>query len=115
VTKEYQLKKLRLPLSGEKNEKDISDFFKMGHTQDDLMMLFREMLDQLYEDTIAVMRSCEIDFDNPPKAPEPLLTINDVTIGTPGNKASSSPSKASTPEAHPPGFWAGPKNLFPVR
>ena len=83
--KEYQLKSLRLPLSGEKNEKDISDFFKMGHSQDDLMMLFREMLDQLYEDTIAVMRSCEIDFDNPPKAPEPLLTINDVTIGTPGN------------------------------
>jgi energy-coupling factor transporter ATP-binding protein EcfA2 len=76
---------LRLPLSGEKNEKDISDFFKMGHSQDDLMMLFREMLDQLYEDTIAVMRSCEIDFDNPPKAPEPLLTINEVTIGTPGN------------------------------
>jgi hypothetical protein len=83
--KEYQLKSLRLPLSGEKNEKDISDFFKMGHSQDDLMMLFREMLDQLYEDTIAVMRSCEIDFDNPPKAPEPLLTINEVTIGTPGN------------------------------
>jgi hypothetical protein len=49
------------------------------------MMLFREMLDHLYEDTIAVMKSCEIDFENPPKAPEPLITINDVTIGTPGN------------------------------
>jgi archaellum biogenesis ATPase FlaH len=49
------------------------------------MMLFREMLDQLYEDTISVMKSCEIDFENPPIAPEPLITINDVTIGTPGN------------------------------
>lgn len=83
--KEYQLKSLRLPLSGEKSQKDISDFFKLGHTAEDLMMLFREMLDQIYEDTIAVMKSCEIDFENPPKAPEPLLTINDVTIGTPGN------------------------------
>ena len=83
--KEYQLKSLRLPLSGEKSQKDISDFFKIGHTAEDLMMLFREMLDQIYEDTIAVMKSCEIDFENPPKAPEPLLTINDVTIGTPGN------------------------------
>ncbi len=83
--KEYQLKSLRLPLSGDKSQKDISDFFKLGHSSEDLMMLFREMLDQIYEDTIAVMKSCEIDFENPPKAPEPLLTINDVTIGTPGN------------------------------
>jgi hypothetical protein len=83
--KEYQLKSLRLPLSGDKSQKDISDFFKLGHSAEDLMMLFREMLDQIYEDTIAVMKSCEIDFENPPKAPEPLLTINDVTIGTPGN------------------------------
>jgi len=83
--KEYQLKSLRLPFSGDKSQKDISDFFKLGHSSEDLMMLFREMLDQIYEDTIAVMKSCEIDFENPPKAPEPLLTINDVTIGTPGN------------------------------
>jgi hypothetical protein len=57
----------------------------MKHSAEDLMMLFREMLDQLYEDTISVMKSCEIDFENPPVAPEPLITINDVTIGTPGN------------------------------
>lgn len=83
--KDYQLKSLLLPLSGEKTQKDISDFFRMKHTAEDLMMLFREMLDQLYEDTISVMKSCEIDFENPPTAPEPLITINDVTIGTPGN------------------------------
>jgi energy-coupling factor transporter ATP-binding protein EcfA2 len=72
-------------MPGTKKEKDISDFFKLGHSADDLMMLFLEMLDHLYEDTISVMKSCEIDFDNPPKAPEPLITINDVTIGSPGN------------------------------
>jgi energy-coupling factor transporter ATP-binding protein EcfA2 len=83
--KSFQIKTLLLPLPGTKKEKDISDFFKLGHSSDDLMMLFLEMLDQLYEDTISVMKSCEIDFDNPPKAPEPLITINDVTIGSPGN------------------------------
>jgi len=88
ITKEYknfQLKSLLLPLPGTKKSKDISDFFKLGHSNDDLMMLFLEMLDNLYEETLSVMKSCEIDFDNPPKAPEPVITINDVTIGTPGN------------------------------
>jgi hypothetical protein len=83
--KSFQIKSLLLPMPGTKKEKDISDFFKLGHSADDLMMLFLEMLDHLYEDTISVMKSCEIDFDNPPKAPEPLITINDVTIGSPGN------------------------------
>ena len=83
--KSYSLKSLKLPLTGDKSQKDISDFFKLGHTADDLMMLFVEMLDQIYEDTLSVMRSCEIDFDKPPKAPDPVITINDVTIGSPGN------------------------------
>ncbi|MEO0008765.1 MAG: hypothetical protein RJA20_2961 [Bacteroidota bacterium] len=83
--KEYQLRMLKLPLNGSKTSKDISDFFRMGNTADDLMMVFREMLDQIYEDTIATMRVCEIDFDNPPQAPDPLLMINSVTIGSPGN------------------------------
>ena len=88
LTKDYKsfhLKSLLLPLPGTKKSKDISDFFKLGHSADDLMMLFLEMLDNLYEETLSVMKSCEIDFDNPPKAPEPVITINDVTIGTPGN------------------------------
>ena len=83
--KNYKVKSLLLPLSGTKLEKDVSDFFKLKHSAVDLMMLFMEMLDSMYEDTLSVMRSCEIDFKNPPKAPEPLITINDVTIGTPGN------------------------------
>lgn len=88
LVKEYQefgLKSLHLPLSGEKHQKDISDFFAMGNQGEDLMMLFRELLDKLYEDTLAIMRTCEVDFNNPPQAPEPLIAINDVPIGSPGN------------------------------
>ena len=83
--KEFDIKSLRLPLTGEKINKDISDFFRDNHTAEDLMMLFREMLDQEYEETITLMRTCEIDFNRPPEAPEPLLSINEVTIGTAGN------------------------------
>jgi ABC-type transport system involved in cytochrome bd biosynthesis fused ATPase/permease subunit len=82
---ESNLRMLKLPLPGTKTSKDISDFFRMGHRAEDLMMIFREMLDQIYEDTIATMRICEIDFDHPPDEPDPLLTINNVTIGSPGN------------------------------
>lgn len=83
--KAFNLKSLRLPLSGEKDQKDISDFFAQGHTADDLRMLFREMLDIAYEDSLAIMRTCEIDFSRPPVEPEPLIKINDVTVGAPGN------------------------------
>jgi hypothetical protein len=84
-----------LPLKGTKAEKDVSDFFRLGHTSEDLMIIFREMLDQLYEDTIALMKSCEIDFDHPPEEPTPLITINDVTIGAPGNLVCISGSEGS--------------------
>ena len=83
--KDFGLKSLLLPLSGQKSEKDISDFFRLGNSADDLMMLFREMLDELYQETIAVMRICAINFDNPPPAPDPLLSVGEVTIGSPGN------------------------------
>ena len=82
---DHQLRMLKLPLSGEKTNKDISDFFRNGNKAEDLLMIFREMLDQLYEATIATMQICEIDFDHPPEAPDPLLMINSVPIGSPGN------------------------------
>jgi hypothetical protein len=82
---EFDVKRLVLPLCGSKTEKDISDFFALGHTHDDLMRLFSEMLEKLYEETMAILKSCEVDFDNPPIRPEPMITIKDITIGSPGN------------------------------
>jgi hypothetical protein len=49
------------------------------------MKLFVAMLDKLYEDTLSILQICTINFDKPPIAPEPLISINDVTIGTEGN------------------------------
>jgi len=86
ICKEYPVvKSLRLPLSGKKNEKDISDYFRLGNTASDLMKLFLEMLDKIYADTVSVLKSCEINFDKPPIAPEAIISINDVNIGSEGN------------------------------
>jgi hypothetical protein len=83
--KDCDVKHLTLPLKGTKDEKDISDFFRLGYTRYKLMELFCEMLDKLYEETLSILKSCEIDFKNPPIKMEPLITINKVTVGSFGN------------------------------
>jgi AAA domain/Toprim-like len=83
--KELEIKHLTLPLVGTKEEKDVSDYFRMGKTAEDLRRLFNLLLENLYSQTFAMLKSCEIDFQNPPQTPEPLITIAGVTIGSPGN------------------------------
>ena len=43
----FNVSQLILPLSGTKREKDISDYFKMGHTPVDLMLLIEKSLTNL--------------------------------------------------------------------
>lgn len=83
--KEFDVKSLALPLSGTENQKDISDFFRLGNTAEDLKKIFTEMLGVLYEETMSMLKSFELDYKNPPKAAEPIVSINDVPIGTEGN------------------------------
>ena len=82
---EFGVKRLILPLQGTKDEKDISDYFKLGYNRNDFLKIFLEMLDTLYSETMAILKSCEIDFTNPPVSAEVLISINDVTLGTEGN------------------------------
>ena len=68
LLEEFGVKRLLLPLPGTKEEKDISDYFKAGNTREDFLKLFIEFLDNLYSDTLIMLKSCEIDFNNrPPK------------------------------------------------
>ena len=82
---EFGVKRLILPLSGSKMDKDISDYFKAGNTREDFIQLFLEFLDTLYSETMAILKPCEIDFGNPPIKSEMIISINDVPIGTQGN------------------------------
>lgn len=81
----YGVKRLILPLSGSKEEKDISDYFRLGNSHTDFMKLFLELLDTLYSDTMTMLKSCEIDFDNPPVKSQEIISAGDVPLGTQGN------------------------------
>jgi hypothetical protein len=79
------VKRLVLPLAGTKQEKDISDYFKLGNTRENFIQLFIEFLDNLYSETMAILKPCEIDFSNPPLQAKMIISINDVPLGTQGN------------------------------
>jgi hypothetical protein len=79
------VKRLVLPLSGAKEEKDISDYFKLGNTRENFIQLFIDFLDSLYSETMAILKPCEVDFSNPPVQSEKIISINDVPLGTQGN------------------------------
>ncbi|MDR3247118.1 MAG: toprim domain-containing protein [Prevotellaceae bacterium] len=79
------VKRLVLPLQGTKQEKDISDYFKLGNTRENFIGLFIEFLDNLYNETMAILKPCEIDFSNPLVKSEMIISINDVPLGTQGN------------------------------
>lgn len=83
--KEYGVKRLLLPLAGTKEEKDISDYFKSGNSREDLIKLFLNYLDSIYSETMSALKSCEVDFNNPPPIAQMIVSVNDVPLGTQGN------------------------------
>ena len=83
--KPFALKRLLLPLSGTKEEKDVTDYFTLGHTHDDLLKLFLNHLDSLYKEDMSALKSCELDFNNPPPVAQMIVSVNDVPLGTQGN------------------------------
>ena len=93
--KEFEVKSILLPLAGVKKQKDISDFFKMGHSAEELMKLFTDVLDALYQDTMNLLSSFEVHFDHPPLVPDAVVTINDVPVGSAGNLMAITGSEGS--------------------
>ncbi|WP_456088714.1 toprim domain-containing protein [Parabacteroides sp.] len=83
--KNYGVKRLLLPLEGTKVEKDISDFFRLGNGREDLIKLFLDYLDTIYSETMSALKSCEVDFNNPPPVAQMVVSVNDVPLGTQGN------------------------------
>ena len=81
----YHVLNLTLPLQGIKSEKDISDYFRLGYGEKDLRALLSEMFSNLYVQTMMMLRSCEIDYDNPPDASKSVVAVNGVPLGTQDN------------------------------
>ena len=49
------------------------------------MKLSLDFLDKLYNDTMTMLKSCEIDFGNPPVKAQEIISAGDVPLGTQGN------------------------------
>ena len=77
----YKVKRLELPLSGEKSEKDISDFFALGHTKEELDRLINELIKKIYKKNNILLKSSELDYSNPPPKSSSVVEVNDVPIG----------------------------------
>lgn len=80
---QYKVLRLELPLSGTKTEKDISDYFAQGHTRDDMQALITKTLEKtLYQQTMALLSSCEIDMNNPPESSKALVMLEQTVLGS---------------------------------
>lgn len=79
------MKRLLLPLQGTKTEKDISDYFRAGNSRESFIKLFIDFLDTIYNETMTMLKSCEIDFNNPPAKAQEIISAGDVPLGTQGN------------------------------
>lgn len=80
---QYKVLRLALPLSGIKTEKDISDYFAQGHTRDDMQAIITKMLEKtLYQQTMALLSSCEIDMNNPPESSKALVMLEQTILGS---------------------------------
>lgn len=82
---QYNVLHLELPLRGIKSEKDISDFFALGRTELELQSLLTDKLSEIYTQTIMMLRSCEIDYENPPDISKSVVAVNGVPLGTQDN------------------------------
>lgn len=58
---EYGIKRLVLPLLGAKNDKDVTDYFRAGNGPKEFRQLFLEFLDNLYNETMTMLKSCELE------------------------------------------------------
>lgn len=82
---DFSLLTMELPLSGEKQEKDIADYFKLGFTANDFRKLVLQLIENIYQNTLLMIKSCEIDYLNPPKEPRHIVSVNGVPLGTAGD------------------------------
>ena len=76
-----------------KSEKDISDFFALGNGAKELKELLAKMFTDLYSQTMMMLRSCEIDYENPPDISKSVVAVNGVPLGTQDNLSASLEAK----------------------
>ncbi len=59
--------------------------FALGNEAKDLKVLLNDMFTNMYAQTMMILQSCEIDYDNPPDASKSVVAVNGVPLGTQDN------------------------------
>ena len=78
----FHVLRMELPISGVKGDKDISDYFASGKSAADFQELITSMLEKLYSQTMMLLKSCEMDYNNPPESSKTVVSVNGVPLGT---------------------------------
>lgn len=78
----YNVIRMELPLSGDKGDKDISDYFASGKSISDFKKLISSLLEKIYMKTLMLLKSCEMDYNNPPEISKTVVSVNGVPLGT---------------------------------
>ena len=78
----YNVRRIELPLAGTKDEKDISDYFRLGYSAENLHRLIADHLERLYTQTLMLLDSCEIDYRHPPDRSQTVIASRGVPLGT---------------------------------
>ena len=78
----HNVTRMELPLDGTKTKKDISDYFALGNNDSDFKTLVTESLEKMYSHTLMLMKSCEMNYNNPPVASKTVVSVNNVPLGT---------------------------------
>ena len=77
--------RIKLPLSGKKRDKDISDFIKNGHTKEELITIINKSIDRRFEDTLRILNKHTFNEKRVIEKPIPVLRIEENNILSLGN------------------------------
>ncbi len=77
-----QVDEMELPLAGTKEEKDCFRLFSNGKQCRRRQKIIADCLEKIYTQTLMMLNSCEIDYNNPPARSKTVVSVNEVPLGT---------------------------------
>jgi hypothetical protein len=85
LAEKHKLINLKLPINGEKTNKDISDYVRNGATKDEIYRLLNQTINESFQETMRLLSKCTFDYKRIVKKPIPLITIEGHNILSYGN------------------------------
>lgn len=81
----YDVRQIHLPLEGTKQSKDISDYFAAGYNAGQLHEIVCKQLEVIYAQSMMLINTCLMDFENPPEPSPVIIQCGEVPIGISDN------------------------------